>query len=187
MTKKRKDYTQEFRDSAVKLITEQGYKISEAARNLGISVRVLGRWKRELEAGSGSISSRSAQRNDNVQAELVKLRKENQRLRMEREILKKSGGLLCKRVGVRYQIIDTVKKAYPIVQLGDVMEVSRSGYYFWKNRGKSARQQEYENLTSVVQEAHKVSKGTHEATGLLPFHKRDNRHFHSKTSNMVIY
>jgi transposase len=99
MTKKRKDYTQEFRDSAVKLITEQGYKISEAARNLGISVSVLGRWKRELEAGSGSISSRSAQRNDNVQAELVKLRKENQRLRMEREILKKAAAFFASELG----------------------------------------------------------------------------------------
>ncbi|MBA3006351.1 MAG: IS3 family transposase [Proteobacteria bacterium] len=60
-------------------------------------------------------------------------------------------------------MIDTVKKAYPIALLCDVMEVSRSGYYFWKNRGKSARQQEYEHLTSVVQEAHKVSKGTYGA------------------------
>ena len=64
---------------------------------------------------------------------------------------------------MRYQMIDTVKKAYPIALLCDVMEVSRSGYYFWKNRGKSARQQEYEKLTSVVQEAHKVSKGTYGA------------------------
>jgi len=90
MTKKRKDYTQEFRDSAVKLITEQGYKISEAARNLGINVSVLGRWKRESEAGRDSIVSDSAQRRDNVQVELARLRKENQRLRMEREILKKA-------------------------------------------------------------------------------------------------
>ncbi len=38
MSKKRKKYTREFRDSAVKLITEQGYQIAEAARNLGVSV-----------------------------------------------------------------------------------------------------------------------------------------------------
>ncbi len=33
MAKKKKQYTQEFKESAVKLVTEQGYKISEAARN----------------------------------------------------------------------------------------------------------------------------------------------------------
>ena len=37
MTKKRKKYTEEFRSSAVKLVTEQGYQITEAARNLGIN------------------------------------------------------------------------------------------------------------------------------------------------------
>ncbi len=36
-TKKRRHYTREFKQEAVKLVLEQGYKISEAARNLGIS------------------------------------------------------------------------------------------------------------------------------------------------------
>ncbi|MCG2748029.1 MAG: transposase, partial [Desulfobulbaceae bacterium] len=35
MKKKRQKYTQEFKEEAVKLITEQGYQITEAARNLG--------------------------------------------------------------------------------------------------------------------------------------------------------
>ena len=36
MTPKRKRYTKQFKIDAVKLVTEQGYKVSEAARNLGI-------------------------------------------------------------------------------------------------------------------------------------------------------
>jgi putative transposase len=60
-------------------------------------------------------------------------------------------------------MIDTVKKAYPVALLCEVFEVSRSGYYFWKSREKSARQQEYERLTPVVHMAHKVSKGTYGA------------------------
>jgi len=46
MGKKRRQYTQEFKDSAVKLVTEQGYQLSEAARNLGVNVSVLRRWKK---------------------------------------------------------------------------------------------------------------------------------------------
>jgi len=42
MIKKRKRYIQEFREPAVKLITEQGYQNAEAARNLGINPTVLG-------------------------------------------------------------------------------------------------------------------------------------------------
>jgi transposase len=42
MEKKRSKYTQEFKEEAVKLITEQGYQITEAARNLGVNVNMLG-------------------------------------------------------------------------------------------------------------------------------------------------
>ena len=45
----KKKYTQEYKLDAVKLVTEQGYKISEAARNLGIGSSMLGRWKQEFE------------------------------------------------------------------------------------------------------------------------------------------
>ena len=48
MKQKRKKYTQEFKEEAVKLITEQGYQATEAARNLGVNVSVLRRWKNEI-------------------------------------------------------------------------------------------------------------------------------------------
>ncbi len=93
MKKKRKAYTQEFKEEAVKLITEHGYQITEAARNLGVNKNLLGRWKREIEGGEdvpglklGSV----------IQAELNRLRKENKRLKMEREILKKAAVFFAK-------------------------------------------------------------------------------------------
>ena len=97
MTKKRKKYTQEFRESAVKLITEQGYQNVEAARNLGINPTMLGRWKREIEGGGvGASDSASAK---DIQAELTRLRKENHRLKMEREILKKAAAFFANESG----------------------------------------------------------------------------------------
>ena len=71
-------------------------------------------------------------------------------------------GHLCKGIGVRYQMIDTEKKAYPTTLLCDVMEVSRSGYYSWRSQEKSSRQREYENLLPVVLEAHRISKEVEE-------------------------
>ncbi len=45
MTKKtRRKYSDEFKDEAVKLVTDQGYKTIEATRNLGIHEGVLRRW-----------------------------------------------------------------------------------------------------------------------------------------------
>ena len=94
MKKKRKKYTHEFKEEAVKLITEQGYRVTEAARNLGINENMLGRWKRELEGGGAGASG--LQGGMVIQAELKRLRKENKRLKMEREILKKAAAFFAK-------------------------------------------------------------------------------------------
>jgi transposase len=50
MAKKRRTYTPEFKTEAVKLVTEQGYSIAEAARSLGIHETLLRSWKQALEA-----------------------------------------------------------------------------------------------------------------------------------------
>lgn len=94
MKKKRRKYTQEFKEEAVKLITEQGYQIAEAARNLGINENLLGRWKREIEGGGEDIPG--IQGGKAMQTELNFLRKENKRLKMEREILKKAAAFFAK-------------------------------------------------------------------------------------------
>ena len=95
MDKNRKKYTSEFKEDAVKLITEQGYKITEAARNLGVNATMLGRWS-ELE-GSGEDAP-GIQGGTAMKAELSRLRKENKRLKMEREILKKAAAFFAKEI-----------------------------------------------------------------------------------------
>ena len=89
MARKRKHYSKEFKIDAVKLITEQGYKVSEAARNLGIHHSSLRRWKEELETNSDQAFPGKGHMSPEKE-ELHRLRKENKRLRMEREILKKA-------------------------------------------------------------------------------------------------
>lgn len=93
MKQKRKRYTKEFKDEAVKLVTEQGYRISEAARNLGINENMLGKWKRQLreKQNGGSETNDSAA----MTAEIKRLQKENKRLQMEREILKKAAAFFA--------------------------------------------------------------------------------------------
>ena len=86
----RRRYSDEFKEESVKLITEQGYKVSEASRNLDINASMLRRWQRELSPESdGSIDA-------DEKVELQRLRKENKTLRMEREILKKAAAFFAK-------------------------------------------------------------------------------------------
>lgn len=86
----KKKYTLEFKQDAVKLVTEEGYKISEAARNLGIGANMLGRWKKEFEQEASGSRLPEGER-----AELNRLREENRRLKMEREILKKAAAFFA--------------------------------------------------------------------------------------------
>lgn len=93
----RKQYTQEFKDAAVKLLTEQGYTLDEASRNLGVNSTQLRRWRALSEEkippndGSKSVSE--------LTAELARLKKENHRLTLEREILKKAAAFFAKESG----------------------------------------------------------------------------------------
>ena len=89
MPEKRRQYTEEFKREAVRLVTDHGYGVTEAARNLGINAKMLGRWKRQAEQENHRAFSRNGQRSAE-QEELQRLRKEVKRLRMEREILKKT-------------------------------------------------------------------------------------------------
>lgn len=89
----RRKYTDEFKEGAVKLITDQGYKISEAARNLGIHTTQLRRWVKGTLPDSNPAPAKISQ----LQAELNQLRREKERLRMEREILKKATAFFAKK------------------------------------------------------------------------------------------
>ncbi len=89
--RKRRTFTEDFKRDAVALITEQGYKVSEASRSLDVGENQLRRWKRQFEeeATGGSL-------NEDEREELKRLRKENQLLRMEKEILKKASAYFAK-------------------------------------------------------------------------------------------
>ena len=93
MSQKRqhKRYSAEFKQEAVGLVTEQGYSVAEAARSLGIRSNLLYRWKQHLEA-----SKEGAVLTADERAELLLLRKEVKRLRMEKEILKKASAFFAK-------------------------------------------------------------------------------------------
>jgi transposase len=91
----RPHYTKEFKHDAVKLVLEQGYSANEVARRLGINQTSVSRWVREQRQDHQPSNDGSATRNQ-LEAEIIRLRKENQRLQMEREILKKAAAFFAK-------------------------------------------------------------------------------------------
>jgi transposase len=81
---RRRRFTREFKLGAVKLVNEQGRTVMQAAKDLGVDPKCIRQWIDKFTADPSSASATA------MSAELQQLRKENARLRMERDILKKA-------------------------------------------------------------------------------------------------
>ena len=82
--RKRRSFTPEFKQEAVRLVKESGRPLAQVARELDVDKTTLGAWKRELD-GAGPAAQQVTERE-----ELRRLRRENARLKLEQEILKKA-------------------------------------------------------------------------------------------------
>ena len=85
----KKRFTEEFKKEAVSLVEKQGYTNTEAANSLGVSESAIRAWRKRYTLDQNN-------NNLNHEAEIKRLRKENERLRMEREILKKAAAFFAK-------------------------------------------------------------------------------------------
>ncbi|WP_163133852.1 IS3 family transposase [Agarivorans sp. Alg241-V36] len=130
MTKRKiRSYTAEFKQEAVALVVEQGYSVAKAAASLGITDKVLYNWKAKFEAEQSGTTLTGDER-----AELLRLRKENKELRVEKDILKKASALLPQGNQVIYQTIKQLSVTFPVLKLCKAFGVSRSAYYGWLKR-----------------------------------------------------
>lgn len=88
-----KQYTQEFREEAVRLALCGKESRAELARDLGVSVWTLGEWVKKHKEKSGA---ERPPRVETLEEENRRLRRENDRLKMERDILKKAAAYFAK-------------------------------------------------------------------------------------------
>ena len=91
----RQKFTKAFKEDATKLVLEQGYSSSEAGRRLGIHSSNISRWVRESRSNQEDTAEGGISRQE-LEQENHRLRKENKRLEMEREILKKAAAFFAK-------------------------------------------------------------------------------------------
>ena len=75
-------------------------------------------------------------------------------MKMERDILKKSGRVLCQGVAARYAAMNELRLKYPVRMMRRIMNVSASGYYAWVDRPLSKRAQEEVRLELEIMAAH---------------------------------
>jgi transposase len=90
---KRRQFTEEFKAGAVRLVLDEGKTIAQVSRDLGVTASVLRTWviraRADRDGGKSGLTT-------DERAELTRLRKENRQLEMERAILKKAAAFFAK-------------------------------------------------------------------------------------------
>ena len=94
--RQRRSFTEEYKRQAVELVASSGRSVGSVANELGLRDSVLRRWVerlaigREPTAAPRRSTTQAALPSADQAAEVARLQRENERLRMERDILKKS-------------------------------------------------------------------------------------------------
>jgi transposase len=90
----KQSYTVEFKQEAVRQVEQEGKKVAQVARELGISEQTLINWRKAAKAGK--LTGGSGKPVTPEQMEVSRLKAENARLKMEVEILKKATAYFAK-------------------------------------------------------------------------------------------
>ncbi|EIV4520420.1 IS3 family transposase [Salmonella enterica] len=131
-----KRYPEEFKIEAVKQVIDRGHSVSSVATRLDITTHSLYAWIKKY----GPDSSTNKEQSD-AQAEIRRLQKELKRVTDERDIFKKSRGVLRKAVRLRYAFIRDNSRCWPVRLLCRVLDVHPSGFYAWFKQPYSQRHQ----------------------------------------------
>ncbi len=91
----RRSFTGEFKRDAVAMVLDDGNKVVDVAERLGVGEGTLGNWVRQARIDRGERAGVST----SERAELAELRRENTRLRMERDLLKRATAFWVKESG----------------------------------------------------------------------------------------
>jgi transposase len=89
-------YTKEFREEAVKLVTEEKLSLPEAGRRLSLAPSTVGNWVKANKAGKLGEIGKSYRPLTEIEMELARTRKALAEVKMERDILKKAAAYFAR-------------------------------------------------------------------------------------------
>ncbi|UXJ66624.1 IS3 family transposase [Enterobacter kobei] len=142
-----KRYPEEFKIEAVKQVIDRGHSVSSVATRLDITTHSLYAWIKKY----GPDSSTNKEQSD-AQAEIRRIQKELKRVTDERDIFKKSRGVLRKAVRLRYAFIRDNSRCWPVRLLCRALDVHPSGFYAWFKQPYSQRHQVDLRLTGQIKQ-----------------------------------
>ncbi|HCR2175868.1 TPA: IS3 family transposase [Enterobacter roggenkampii] len=142
-----KRYPEEFKIEAVKQVVDRGHSVASVATRLDITTHSLYAWIKKYGPDSSANKEQSV-----AQTEIRRLQKELKRVTDERDIFKKSRGVLRKAVRLRYALIRDNTCCWPVRLLCRVLDVHPSGFYAWLQQPHSQRHQADLRLTGQIKQ-----------------------------------
>jgi putative transposase len=159
---KRQKFSREYKLEAVKQVRERGVSSAQVARDLGVGANVVSRWVREASGDIRKAFPGQGQQSAE-QAEIERLKREIVKLKAEKDILKKSRGLLRERVELRFSFMAKHRGIWPMRWMCEALDVSRGGYYAWLKRPPSAHERRDEELRGAIRRSFDDSDRTYRA------------------------
>ncbi|MHC1807319.1 IS3-like element ISEc15 family transposase [Klebsiella pneumoniae] len=151
-------FTPEFKEEAVRQITERGYSIAEVSERLGVSAHSLYKWLRAVKPDN---NGQQAQDLLDARTEILRLKAQLKRTEEERDILKKGSAVLCKGARLKYRFINDHREIWSIVTMCRVLKVARAGFYVWLHNPVSAGEKDNQRLLELIRDSYTLSGGVY--------------------------
>lgn len=150
-------FTPEFKEEAVRQITERGYSIAEVSERLGVSAHSLYKWLRAVKPDN---SGQQAQDLLDARTEILRLKAQLKRTEEERDILKKAARYFAK-ARLKYRFINDHREIWSIVTMCRVLKVARAGFYVWLHNPVSAGEKDNQRLLELIRDSYTLSGGVY--------------------------
>ncbi|HIA9812694.1 TPA: IS3 family transposase [Escherichia coli] len=151
-------FTPEFKEEAVRQITERGYSVAEVSDRLGVSAHSLYKWLRAIKPDNSEQHARDLLE---AKSEILKLRAQLKRTEEERDILKKGRAVLCKGARLKYRFINEHRTVWGVMTMCRVLDVVRAGFYAWLHNPVSARDKDNQRLLTLIRDSYSLSGGVY--------------------------
>ncbi|EQA3017971.1 TPA: IS3 family transposase [Klebsiella pneumoniae] len=151
-------FTPEFKEEAVRQITERGYSVAEVSDRLGVSAHSLYKWLRAIKPDNSEQHARDLLE---AKSEILKLRAQLKRTEEERDILKKGRAVLCKGARLKYRFINEHRTVWGVMTMCRVLDVARAGFYAWLHNPVSARDKDNQRLLTLIRDSYSLSGGVY--------------------------
>ncbi|HHU2016458.1 IS3 family transposase [Escherichia coli] len=151
-------FTHEFKEEAVRQITERGYSVAEVSDRLGVSAHSLYKWLRAIKPDNSEQHARDLLE---AKSEILKLRAQLKRTEEERDILKKGRAVLCKGARLKYRFINEHRTVWGVMTMCRVLDVARAGFYAWLHNPVSARDKDNQRLLTLIRDSYSLSGGVY--------------------------